>query len=278
MLPVYTLRGCYNRAASRSGAKLTPEQVLVCANGVGLTFPGPIRAVDQLDLEVPSGQFLSLVGPSGCGKSTLLRLIAGLIPATAGTLRVAGLEPAAARRTARRMALVFQDATLLAWRTVADNVRLPLELLGTPKAEQERLIRDGLNLIGLADFSQRYPAELSGGMRMRVALARALVTQPDLLLLDEPFGALDDISRQALNEELLALWGARGFTAIFVTHNIAEAVFLSQRILVLSPRPARLVADIAVPFGRVRTPQLRAEAEFARLTGEVSARLRGACG
>jgi NitT/TauT family transport system ATP-binding protein len=191
-------------------------------------------------------------------------------------LLVAGLPPATARRQSARVAFVFQDATLLQWRSVADNIGLPLELQGTARAERAALVGRGLALVGLEDFRDRHPAELSGGMRMRAALARALVTDPDLLLLDEPFGALDDISRGVLNEELQRLWSARRWTGIFVTHNIAEAVFLSQRVLVMTPRPGRIQADIAVPFAQPRTADLRAEPAFAHLTGEVAAALRRA--
>lgn len=178
------------------------------------------------------------------------------------------------RRTDVALSFVFQDANLLPWRTVAGNVRLPLELAGYSRDEKARRVEQGLEMVGLREFAARFPRELSGGMRMRTSLARALATDPQLLLLDEPFGALDDITRQDLNDELRAVWLRRGWTALFVTHNIAEAAFLSTRIFVLSPRPGRLEHDIHVPFGRERPAELRAEPEFARFVGELSRMLR----
>lgn len=246
------------------------------ARNLGVTYPGAVRALEQIVFDIGPGQFVSLVGPSGCGKSTLLRLIAGLVNPTTGDLRVAGENPRVARRAATRLSFVFQDATLLPWRTARANVHLPLELHDTPAAERDARVERSLRMVGLEDAANRYPNELSGGMRMRVSLARALVIEPELLLLDEPFGALDDITRQTLNGELLNLWSQRRWTGIFVTHNISEAVFLSERILVMSPRPGRIVADIAVPFAMPRTSELRAQSDFARLTGEVAAVLRRA--
>ncbi len=248
--------------------------VVVEAESVGVTFAGGIRALDSISFTIRHGEFVSLVGPSGCGKSTLLRLIAGLASPTHGAVNVAGLPPKLARRQSTKLSFVFQDATLLPWRTTAENVRLPLELAGVAAAEQERRINENLEMVGLAEFSRRRPRELSGGMRMRVSLARALVTHPELLLLDEPFGALDDITRQTLNEELLGLWQQHRWTAAFVTHNISEAAFLSTRIVVMTARPGRILAEVSVPFAFPRRPELRAEAEFARFVGEVGALLR----
>ena len=251
-------------------------QALVQAEGLGLTYRGGVRALERLGFDLPPGQFVSIVGPSGCGKSTVLRLIAGLIEPSVGRLTVAGEAPARARRHSARLAFVFQDPTLLPWRRVAANVALPLELAGHAHAARDAVARDVLDRVGLAEFADRYPSQLSGGMRMRASLARALVVEPDLLLLDEPFAALDDITRQKLNEELIRLWEQRNWTGVFVTHNIAEAVFLSQRILVMSPRPGRIVADIAVPFAYPRRMEIRSHGDFAGLCGEVMARLEEA--
>lgn len=247
-----------------------PQEISVSASRVELRFASGQLGVRDVSLTVRRGELVSLVGPSGCGKSTLLRMIAGLLSPTGGELHV----PARSESDSRT-AFVFQDSNLLPWRSVFDNIRLPLELRGVPMDEQRAAVESSLKLIGLkpADSSKR-PRMLSGGMRMRVSLARALVTHPELLLLDEPFAALDDLLRQQLNEELLRIWTEQRWTGIFVTHNVAEAVFLSQRVLVMSKSPGTLVADIAVPFEHPRDPELRSSPEFAKLTGEVSRRLR----
>jgi NitT/TauT family transport system ATP-binding protein len=202
-------------------------------------------------------------------------LIAGLMPATKGMLTVGGLAPDRARRERHRIAFVFQEPNLLPWRSVADNIRLPLELNGVARQDHAERIRRALELIGLtADDAKKRPRNLSGGMRMRVSLARALVTLPDLMLLDEPFAALDDVLRQQLNEELVRLWKRDLWTGVFVTHNVSEAAFLSQRVLVMSRRPGTIIADVAIPFPFPREPELRADPEFARICGELSRRLR----
>ncbi len=249
----------------------------IVAKDLDVTFRGGYAAVRGASFQVAAGQFISIVGPSGCGKSTLLRLIAGLLAPNTGTLTVAGVSPAENRRKRHRLSFVFQEPNLLPWRTVADNIRLPLQLQGTSINEQRGLIDESLRLIGLqpADIAKR-PAMLSGGMKMRVSLARALVTHPDLLLLDEPFAALDDLMRGQLNEELNRIWNQQGWTSVFVTHNVAEAVYLSQRILVMSPSPGTVVAEVEIPFGPNRSPDLRAEPQFARLCGQVSQLLRKA--
>lgn len=244
---------------------------------LGMSYDGRETIVDGVDLEVAAGEFVSLVGPSGCGKSTLLRLVAGLRDWTAGSLQVRGMAPG---ESDLKTAFVFQDPNLLPWRTVEGNIRLPLELPGTRVADPKvvsRRIAESLDLIGLSpqDAAKR-PRQLSGGMRMRVSLARALVTEPQLLLLDEPFAALDDILRQQLNEELQRIWWERKWTGLFITHNVAEAVFLSQRVLVMSRRPGKILGEIKVPFDYPRKPELRAQADFAALTGEVSELLRAA--
>ena len=251
--------------------------LLIEAQEVAKAFRSGGLALDGVGFAVRAGEFVSLVGPSGCGKSTLLRMVAGLIEPTSGRLTVGGQSPAQSRRTGQRVAFVFQDANLLPWRTVTGNIRLPLEVQGTPKAQHAERVGASLQLIGLSESDARKrPRMLSGGMRMRVSLARALVTSPDLLLLDEPFAALDDMLRQQLNEDLLRIWSQQRWTALFVTHNVAEAVFLSGRILLMSPSPGRIAAEIEVPFPHPRSPELRAEPEFARLCGEVSRRLREA--
>jgi NitT/TauT family transport system ATP-binding protein len=251
----------------------------ISAQDVSVIFRGGHAVLRAVRFDIRSGEFVSLLGPSGCGKSTLLRLIAGLLEPTAGQLRVAGQPPPAARRNWHRLAYVFQEANLLPWRSVLDNIRLPLELERLPRRQQTQLAEDAFRLVGLTpqDAGKR-PAMLSGGMKMRVSLARALVTGPNLLLLDEPFAALDDLLRQQLNEELLRIWLQQGWTAVFVTHNVAEAVYLSERILVLGRSPGNVLHDVTVPFGRNRTADLRGEPEFARLCGQVSRWLRGASG
>ncbi|MEW4452561.1 ABC transporter ATP-binding protein [Bremerella sp. JC817] len=233
--------------------QFTPESVVV--------------AIDQLD--IPAGQFVSLVGPSGCGKSTLLRMVAGLDEPTQGEVTLSDSKHS-------QCAFVFQDANLILWRTAQENVRLPLELRGPVTAEQRRTIDQAIEMVGLRkeDF-RKFPRMLSGGMRMRVSLARAMVTQPNVLLLDEPFAALDDLLRNQLNEQLLDLWHQQNWTSLFVTHNVPEAVFLSQRILVMHARPGRIVADLEVPFEYPRKTQLRNDPDFARFCGEVIAKLAG---
>ncbi len=239
------------------------EPPLIVAAGLDKYFPAGVQALRDLNLAIGRGQFVSIVGPSGCGKSTFLRLVAGLDAPTSGQLRVAGHD-------ALGLAFVFQDATLLPWRSVAHNITLPLELRREAAAER---VAQTLELVGLTDFAAAYPAQLSGGMRMRVSIARALVTRPQILLLDEPFGALDEITRQRLNEELLRLWQEDRWTGLFVTHSVAEAAFLSQRVLVMSARPGRILADIPIPFPYPRTPPLRGTAEFVRITSEISRQL-----
>ncbi len=242
-----------------------------------MAFGSMPPSLERVSLSIRQGEFVSLIGPSGCGKSTFLRLVAGLLEATVGSLTVQNLPPATARKTTVRTAFVFQDPTLLPWRTVVENIRLPLELQGVPAERHHDLISHSLALIGLqpSDLDKR-PRNLSGGMRMRVSLARALVTDPQLMLLDEPFAALDDMLRQQLNEELAKIWCEKQWTGMFVTHNVAEAVFLSQRIVIMSRRPGTIAADIPVPFAFPRTKELRGTAEFARLTADVSVKLREA--
>jgi NitT/TauT family transport system ATP-binding protein len=244
----------------------TPAGVAVTLRGVERTFGGTVRAVDGIDLQISAGQFISLLGPSGCGKSTLLRMIAGLDRPDAGEIWIEG---AANRSGNRSRAFVFQDAHLLPWRSVLRNVALPLELQGVDRGTRIAAARKVIAQVGLSDAEMRYPAQLSGGMKMRVSLARALVTEPELLLLDEPFAALDEITRSQLDLQLRELWLMRGMTVIFVTHSITEAAFLAERAIVFSKRPARIVLDHAVELPRERPNRLRGEAKFARQTGAL---------
>ncbi|WP_437522146.1 ABC transporter ATP-binding protein [Sorangium sp. So ce726] len=229
--------------------------------------PGVI-AIDGIDLDIAPGAFVALLGPSGCGKSTLLRLVAGLDRADAGAAVVEAEDAPGGESRAggarAPLAYVFQDAHLLPWRSVLENAALPLELAGAPLDERHAAARAALIQVGLADAGARYPAELSGGMRMRVSLARALVTRPRLLLLDEPFAALDELTRSRLDDELRALWAELGMTVLFVTHSITEAAYLAERAVVLSPRPARVVADRTLALPDKRTAALRTEPAFAR--------------
>lgn len=237
---------------------------------VGREFPGPVVALRQIDLTIGAGEFVAILGPSGCGKSTLLRLVAGLDRPTTGSIALHD-GPAndrdsgsAARANDRRsIAFVFQDAHLLPWRTVRGNVELPLELSGAVRAARRAAARQALEQVGLGDAMERYPGQLSGGMKMRASLARALVTRPRLLLLDEPFAALDEITRQRLDEQLRALWRALRMTVVFVTHSTAEASFLADRAVVMSPRPGRIVYDGPIDLPPERTAPLRATAAFA---------------
>jgi NitT/TauT family transport system ATP-binding protein len=229
--------------------------------------------LDSIDLHVLKGEFVTFIGPSGCGKSTILKLISGLTPPSAGTLRVDGMLPRDARET---VSYIFQDATLLPWRTVRQNVGLGLELEGVGKYHREEKSAALLELVGLAEVAKAYPRQLSGGMKMRVSIARALATNPRLLLMDEPFAALDEMSRDRLNEELLRLRAEEKWTAIFVTHSVAEAVFLSTRIVVLAPNPGRICAVVPVELPEERTSALRSTPQFDALVAQVSRTLRGA--
>ncbi len=230
------------------------------------TFPGGVPVLDGMTLDIAAGSFVALVGPSGCGKSTLLRLVAGLDRPDAGTL---SFSPALehTRDTRAPIAYVFQDAHLLPWRSVLDNAALPLELTGVPALERREAARAMLEHVGLGDATSRYPAELSGGMRMRVSLARALVTRPRLLLLDEPFAALDELTRNRLDDQLRVLWRELGMTVLFVTHSLSEAAYLAERAVVLSRRPARVMLDHPLALPAERHAALRAEPAFAREIG-----------
>ncbi|MFB7716559.1 ABC transporter ATP-binding protein [Nocardia sp. NPDC056100] len=235
-------------------------------DNASLVFENGTHALDGIDIAIRTGEFVSLVGPSGCGKSTLLRLAAGFDKPTAGDVRVATTQ----------LGYVFQEATLLPWRSVLRNVELPAELAGVDKAARRAAAREAIERVGLTGFENHKPAQLSGGMRMRTSIARALTRAPELFLFDEPFGALDEITRQRLNEEVSGLYRRSGFTGVFVTHSVAEAVFMSTRIIVLTGRPGRVAADIAVPLDFPRTPELRYTPEFAEIAATVSAALHAA--
>jgi NitT/TauT family transport system ATP-binding protein len=244
---------------------------VVTITGAEKTYPNGTRALAPVDLEVHRNDFLTLLGPSGCGKTTLLNLIAGLIAPTRGTLRWWGGDFAATGGRGRRLAFVFQTPTLMPWARIETNVRLPLDLAGVDRAEGIEAATAALGLVGLADFARHFPRELSGGMQMRASIARALATSPDLLLMDEPFGALDEFTRQRLDGELAALWANQGFTVVFVTHSIYEAVFLSTRIAVMGPRPGRVIADIAIDEPYPRGDTFRVSPQFIRHCQRLSA-------
>ena len=243
--------------------------------GLTKTFPrGNVTALQEIDLALEPGEFVSLIGPSGCGKSTLLRVIGDLIPPTAGTVTVNG-KPAPRARRDRDYGMVFQDSVLFDWRTVAKNVGLPLELLGWNRRRRKERVAEMLDLVELSAFANHHPWQLSGGMQMRVAIARALAFEPALLLMDEPFGALDEMTRERLNLELLGIWEQARSTVVFVTHSIAEAVFLSTKVVVMSPRPGRIAGIVPIDLPQPRTADTRELPRFFELVTEVRERLRG---
>lgn len=227
-----------------------------------------VTALTSVSLDIEKGEFISLVGPSGCGKTTLLRIIADLLHPTSGEVLIAGETPKDARLK-QRYGIVFQNAVLYDWRTVIKNVMLPLEIMHVPKADREERSRRMLELVGLSDFANHYPRQLSGGMQQRVGIARALAIQPEILLMDEPFSALDEFTREKLHEDLLRIWRKTNKTIVFVTHNIQESVFLSDRICVLSPHPGRLSAVVDVNLPRPRTNDLKSTPEFTALVAKV---------
>ncbi|MEI4470715.1 ABC transporter ATP-binding protein [Frigidibacter sp. MR17.24] len=250
------------------------------ARRLGLTFhaaDGPVHALKDVDLTIGPGEFVSFIGPSGCGKTTFLRCVAALEQPTEGTLSVNGVPPDEARRR-RAYGYVFQAAGLYPWRTIAGNVRLPLEIMGFPRAERAERVRRVLELVELQGFASKFPWQLSGGMQQRASIARALAFDAEILLMDEPFGALDEIVRDRLNEELLKLWARTGKTIGFVTHSIPEAVYLSTKIVVMSPRPGRITDVIDSPLPRERPLEIRDSPEFIAIAHRVREGLRAGHG
>lgn len=246
----------------------TYEIVLEDVNKVYETDVGSTTAVQDISFTIQKGEFISLLGPSGCGKTTLMRMIADLIQPTSGEITIGGKRPKDIRLE-QKYGIVFQSPALYDWRKVKDNVTLPLELVKVDKKKRSERANELLELVGLADFADHYPWELSGGMQQRVAIARALATEPEILLMDEPFSALDEFSRERLNDELLNIWNRTKNTVIFVTHSISEAVYLSDRVFVLSPHPGRLSAVVDIDLPRPRRKELRETPEFFNLISDI---------
>ena len=246
---------------------LAPD--LISLSRVDKRFANGVQALNAVDLRVAPGEFVSLLGPSGCGKSTVLRLIAGLDAASSGKV----VAPASARGRRPATAFVFQEPTLMPWASAFDNVWLPLRLAGASRADAAPAVSAALRLVGLCEFERSFPAELSGGMKMRTSIARALVTRPSVLLMDEPFAALDELTRQRLNDDLLASWQAQQFATVFVTHSVFEAAYLSQRVLVMSPRPGRIVAEVAIDEPHPRTADFRTSARYLAACKALSGKL-----
>ena len=252
------------------------SDVAIAASHLELTFTtadGPVQALSDINLTVDRGEFVSLIGPSGCGKTTLLRVIADLERPTGGSILVNGMTAEQARLD-RAYGYVFQAPALYPWRNIARNVALPLEIMGVDREERARRVKENLELVNLTGFERKYPWQLSGGMQQRVSIARALAVEPDLLLMDEPFGALDEIVRDHLNEQLLRLWDKTNKTVVFVTHSIPEAVFLSTRIVVMTPRPGKIHDVIDCDFPRDRTLDIRETPEFLAIAQRVRNGLR----
>jgi len=257
--------------AWKSGQSQENARKIISIDDLSLVFEtsdGPVNALSHINLDIHAGDFVSFIGPSGCGKTTLLRVIADLECQTEGTIRVDGTTPEDARLN-RLYGYVFQAPALFPWRTIAGNCKVPLEILGMSKEQQQHQVDKYLDLVGLGDFHKKYPWQLSGGMQQRASIARALSFEPELLLMDEPFGALDEITRDHLNLELLRIWRETRKTVVFVTHSIPEAVLLSTHIVVMSPRPGRIAKVIRSPLPRERALEDRDSAEFIALAQEV---------
>lgn len=231
-----------------------------------MRFADGTLALEDVSLTINKGEFVSIVGPSGCGKSTLLKIASGLVPHSEGTVQV----------DRSQLGYTFQDATLLPWRKVLGNVELLMELRGVPKADRKRIALEQINMVGLDGFANHYPKRLSGGMKMRVSLARSLALNPSVFMFDEPFGALDEITRERLNDEVISLYRQKGFTGLFITHSISEAVYMSTKVIVMSRRPGKIQQVYDIPFAYPRDESLRYDPEFTRLCGEISVALRQA--
>ncbi|PZO75590.1 MAG: sulfonate ABC transporter ATP-binding protein [Mesorhizobium amorphae] len=264
------------RSQPLPASPVTPSEAVVDARGLGLAFhtaDGPVQALTGVDLSINKGEFVSFIGPSGCGKTTFLRVVADLEQPTEGTIRVNGMSPREARER-RAYGYVFQAAALYPWRSIERNVALPLEIIGLSRAEREERVKRTLSLVNLSGFEKKFPWQLSGGMQQRASIARALAFDADLLLMDEPFGALDEIVRDHLNAQLLQLWAETGKTVCFVTHSIPEAVYLSTRIVVMSPRPGRITDVIESTLPRERPLEIRETPEFLAIAHRVREGLR----
>ena len=254
------------------------ERTEITLDNIGMTYKSndgrDVTALTSVSLDIRKGEFISLLGPSGCGKTTLLRIIADLLTPTQGSITVGGETPRQARLK-QRYGIVFQSAVLYDWRTVRKNVMLPLEIMHVPKAERLERADKMLELVGLSDFADHYPQQLSGGMQQRVGIARALAIRPEILLMDEPFSALDEFTREKLHDDLLRIWRKTNKTVVFVTHNISEAVYLSDRVCVLSPHPGRLSAVVDIDLPRPRTAKLKSTPEFTALVEKVRGSFEG---
>jgi len=276
MTAAIPIKSAVEPAPIRAAPSGTTRRPLLQLFRLSKTFSDGTTALADVDLKISPGEFVSLLGPSGCGKSTLLKLVAGLIAPSSGTVDWPQSTYDAAGNAEPSLGFVFQEPTLLPWRTVAENVRLPLMLAGVDKRAAHDRIAEALALVGLAGFAHSYPRQLSGGMKMRVSIARALVTKPVILLMDEPFAALDEITRSKLNDELLDLFAQRGLTVIFVTHSVYESVYLSSRIVVMSSRPGRITAEVPIDLDYPRTEEFRTSTHYNECCRQVSAALRRA--
>ncbi len=253
---------------------MSVNETEIMLKNIGMKYDSGVTALTNVSIDIKKGEFVSLLGPSGCGKTTLLRIIADLIKPTSGEISVGGETPESARLK-RKYGIVFQSPVLYDWRTVKKNVILPMEILNVPKPDREERAMQMLELVGLKDFANHYPKQLSGGMQQRVGIARALAIQPEILLMDEPFSALDEFTREKLHEDLLRIWRKTNKTIVFVTHNIAESVFLSDRVCVLSPHPGRLSAIIDIDLPRPRTAEIKNTAEFTDYVAKTRGSFEG---